>query len=379
MLTLKPKYEESLHSYLTRLANLHGLTAFEFNQILWKRTQLNLHPIQPDTAIRRIATSTDLPRDTIYRLTFGEIDSILSTSEKRRRGDYLVFSNCQVCPVCLREPIIYLRKYWRLASVTECPIHGISMIDVCQRCNTRLNLKSGFGRNAFKCGACNFNIGESKVTVSDGPILSFQSHFLNQLREIEVGQVKGGAKLEYVALVRSLVRLYAHVESKTAGSDFNRIYSDRNKMEILSQQVKDEIDRYGIEIRLEREERRAEARTKGTPKWIEVVPLEQTRLEQRQLTVRTVLTWLKDWPTTFRQWARQHSITHNFIDGLGPWPNILDTEISLLPGIVYPKGVIRRRPLSKSRLRHKFGDTREYREELAQLMLRRALNVSEIR
>ena len=49
----------------------------------------------------------------------------------------------QACTECLKEPVPYFRRSWRLAFHVVCPFHGIRLIDRCPGCGEPLAIHRG--------------------------------------------------------------------------------------------------------------------------------------------------------------------------------------------------------------------------------------------
>lgn len=85
----------------------------------------------------------------------------------------------QVCPICLREGA-YLRKMWRLCSVTICVRHHVWLVDRCSGCGNAL--QAGWGtRGYLECEGCRRRWGEIGTRAASNDEIALQSKWQDEL------------------------------------------------------------------------------------------------------------------------------------------------------------------------------------------------------
>jgi TniQ len=132
----QPHEDETLSSWITRLAFGHGLSLSTFLTIVdtgvntatldWDADPLLLEVLAARTAQpladleRRRLRLGNLAADLLYRNAFGPA--------------------VQYCPACLSETA-YFRRSWRLCFVRFCPLHGAVLADSCSQCGGSIRLE----------------------------------------------------------------------------------------------------------------------------------------------------------------------------------------------------------------------------------------------
>jgi hypothetical protein len=207
---IKPKEDELLSSWLVRLAMAHALKLHTFCSITWScRKQIwnrDIDKCADESILSVLALKTGTPRDMAF-------NTILATYEGRLYERHNPYGNTpwimpvgvyhrtrrryglQFCPCCLSENAEpYYRRSWRLAFVTFCERHHVSLNDRCPRCSAPIN----FHRNELgdrrkwvpesiaMCYACRYDLRETSVTTVERPsdyrVLQFQKALTRMMR-----------------------------------------------------------------------------------------------------------------------------------------------------------------------------------------------------
>ena len=183
----QPYSDESLSSYLLRLADANGFATF------WQLVQ-DLFPAWPQTVqLPRlrweypvddwgfIPLRTQLSLSELTRLTvvpwvekFRPLP-VLSRSANRNTGHFLntiVNSTLQVCPSCLQtEP--YWRLGWRLAVTQICVHHRCFLQTHCHHCWQPLTVVATTQRLLY-CTACGADLRDSPVVTAPAEVIAAQ-------------------------------------------------------------------------------------------------------------------------------------------------------------------------------------------------------------
>jgi hypothetical protein len=149
---------ESVNSWVVRLARANALSLHDLGTLCLQRTThsdltTDLDTVANVSLVRRLATvggelAIDLQLQSLsahrHLLCTVEPSKPRTTrwvlDQRRTRGQYLEGAWTQACLACLasdNEP--YFRYLWRLAFVTECPVHHVELIDRCPACNATLD------------------------------------------------------------------------------------------------------------------------------------------------------------------------------------------------------------------------------------------------
>jgi hypothetical protein len=145
---LKPQADELLSSWLARLALAHGQTVASFTYRVWPRRNLVARDVDlwnDPVIFETLSTKTATPPDRVFAATLASYEGWLFDKPRQCHLPWMLprylnirphrHFGLQFCPWCLasdKEP--YLRRQWRLAFLTLCPIHQTLLLDRCQRC-----------------------------------------------------------------------------------------------------------------------------------------------------------------------------------------------------------------------------------------------------
>jgi hypothetical protein len=143
----RPFPDELLSSWMTRLAHAHGVSLRCFVNETWPGQRVlaaSLDMSPPDGILWELAHRADLPIENIHRLLVSELVNprYRGHSEEFRQLNRLprllrsvLPTGTQVCPECLAsDPSPYLRRSWRLSTVTACPRHKRLLTVLCRTC-----------------------------------------------------------------------------------------------------------------------------------------------------------------------------------------------------------------------------------------------------
>lgn len=141
----------------------------------------------------------------------------------RRRGQKVLGFGLQMCLDCLRsDPVPYFRRWWKIAYLVVCPIHGRLLIDACPRCQQPLAYHlADFGKSLLPehiptafCSGCGYQ-WKTSASMHD-ELLS--DDFVAWQRQIKAALENGWFKdsqlgplyaLSFFEGLRTLIRLIA--------------------------------------------------------------------------------------------------------------------------------------------------------------------------
>lgn len=194
----RPKPDELLSSWLTRLAHDHLLKTHTFGKMLFPGANVwntDLDRSAPESMLRtlseRTGTALSIVEQTVLRRYEGQLhmrsslgsiaNSVLPLGIYHRTRRYygLLF-----CPECLRKDgaVPYFRTYWRLAIMHVCTKCGVYLQDRCPGCNhpvtffrVELGHKSALADKPIShCFHCGLDL--SKVPVEPAPYSVISCH-----------------------------------------------------------------------------------------------------------------------------------------------------------------------------------------------------------
>jgi hypothetical protein len=231
----KPKPDEILSSWLVRLTMAHGLKLHTFCSLIWPHKQIwnrDIDKSADERMLSLLAQKTGTPPERVFGTTlaayqgkvfekhnpFGNTLWIMPVGvyhrTRRRFG-------LQFCPLCLAEDSLpYFRRRWRLAFITCCERHGITLLDRCPRCGDSVN----FHRNEMgdrnkqtpdsmvHCHACRFDLREADGLSSphDSEAIIFQKKLLQAVKDGWI-EIKGYGFIHsrlYFLVLHQLLRLF---------------------------------------------------------------------------------------------------------------------------------------------------------------------------
>lgn len=340
----RPQEDETLSSFLIRLAKNHSATPHELCAIAWPEIQFWTRDIDltaSDTLIAHVARSTDISCTSIHQLVLQDLTGHLGRRPnknwglqpgilpigiyhrtRRRHGQ-------QFCVDCLNTNPPYLRRLWRLEFVTACATHGTRLSDACDECGAPFVPHRNNSMMARQCHQCQSPLTNKDNHPSNKNALAIQQFLINLVYDTNSDPKPhwkttniSATPEEWLSGIRSLCRLLTFL-----------------------------ADGHGLH-----------PRRPGT-KWSFL------RVEQRERIISVVSTWLDDWPISFLQWAKKYNISQERLKDYGPWPPWIHNEIVLFPSRTHTR---KRKPIiSIKKLRRKHGNTASYRMARAKLLLDR--------
>lgn len=216
---LKPKRDELLTSWLTRLAIAHGMGfpqfcqyAFKYDKFSWtdKEWERDCDRFGSDELVEFLSRKTATPVDRIRATMIGFYEGKLFEKHSdypnltwvtllkvnKRESDFKDTKGQQYCPKCLEEDEDpYFRREWRLAIVVFCVKHKIRLIDQCPHCQAAISYRKSIisdrvGTKSFSliyCYNCQGDIREIKSEVhfnnTTNKEIEFQQYLLEGLAE----------------------------------------------------------------------------------------------------------------------------------------------------------------------------------------------------
>lgn len=205
----KPRPDELLSSWLVRLAMAHSLKLHTFCALVWSRHKQiwnrDIDKCADQSILNTLAEKTATSPERVTRTTLSDYQGRLYEKHNpygntlwimpvgvyhRTRRRY----GLQFCPRCLaedKEP--YYRRSWRLAFITFCETHCISLFDRCPQCSAPVNFhrnelgdrRKWLPESIAQCYACRYDLRETPATaveqLSDCRLLEFQKSLTKAL------------------------------------------------------------------------------------------------------------------------------------------------------------------------------------------------------
>ena len=341
----RPQDDETLSSFLLRLARNHSAEPHEFCAMVWPGLHFWTRDIDrtaSNAVIESVARATGLASAEVERMTLrvlvermghpltntGIQHGILPVGVyhrvRRRHGQ-------QYCPVCLKSDPPYLRRRWRLEWVTCCDVHQRLLSDACPSCDAPFIPHRANSLIERKCHQCRASLLVVAHKDADADVLLLQ-RFLSAM---ESGDLAGVSSPLLLATCRQ--------------SEHDVFDAVRRLCRLLKFLVDGQWSK--------------PRRAGGS--W------EYLRTSQRGVVLRVVSQWLFTWPDSFLTWAQDYNVSQDSLKEFGPWPSWTQPAISQLR--ISPPRKKRRRPITIASLRRKLGNTPEYRIARAKFLLDKAL------
>lgn len=177
----KPKEDESLESYISRLVTANGYSSLrmflrtigelsDFESLdevnsLKALSSLNLYHSQVSSqrrivVIKTIAKLADTTFSEIYDICLARSSVNFSHGKSGlfRKGvvvpreQLLPFGSVRICPECIAESM-YIRQLWHFQAYTTCHIHRVKLINQCQECGSPIDIYSELNNACKVCGS----------------------------------------------------------------------------------------------------------------------------------------------------------------------------------------------------------------------------------
>lgn len=345
--------DDTLSSWLLRLAANHSSTPHEFCQLIWPQHQFwtrDLDRTISDTLLAKIAADTGLDFAAIRELTYKSFLIRLKFRERRVGmqdgllpvGIYHRVRRCfgqQYCGQCLRTGYPKLKKLWRFELSISCPIHGSLLQDCCEICGDAFIPHRNNSLLGIKCSKCGNPLG----TLTRGHPPTF------------------AAGLEYA--VARILEIVSSNSTPPAGS--TEIFQRMMAM-AKAHSAPDFIDGVRRLCRLAARRSSVAGMSQKYRMW------SLMRVEQRISVMETVGVWIADFPEKLSQWAIAHDLTKHYLrTEFGPWPKWVEEAWFGLPASHGPVNVRRRRPKNRLRwLKRKSKTVAGYRRTRAAVLCR---------
>jgi hypothetical protein len=197
----KPLDDELLSSWLVRLAMSHGLKLHTFCSIAWPKKAIwnrDIDKSADEELIAVLSERTGCPAERVRMTTLAAYEGWLYERHNPNGNTLWIMPvgvyhrtrrhfGLQFCAQCLREDKKpYYRRSWRLAFVTFCERHDLSLSDRCPKCNEAINFHrdemghrdQAMAYSLTRCHACKFDlrltIAETVTKDEDKRLIEFQ-------------------------------------------------------------------------------------------------------------------------------------------------------------------------------------------------------------
>ncbi len=165
---------ESLSSWLHRLAEANGLhdpLRSVFGKPHHSASRMEKLLTNP-TSVADLARATGRPEDELQMMAFVSPPSAVGPKKPFSFMAWLLRGKAGttphvVCPACVGEDSTpYWRKSWRLSVIVDCPVHGIPMVERCEKCKRRFALHRKAEYPLSCCAWCGspIHLAASKTT-----------------------------------------------------------------------------------------------------------------------------------------------------------------------------------------------------------------------
>lgn len=178
---LKPKIDELITSWLSRLAMAYSMSYRQFCAVAFGRafTSLPISRFAGDLDIISdqefftcLATKTGTTIEKVESTTLTSYQKSLGIADQdRRRLSWILSSErIQFCARCLIEDESpYYRRKWRLAFITACETHHIRLSDACPNCNSNISYRRSLSKHSYEspffsivfCHSCSTDLRDS--------------------------------------------------------------------------------------------------------------------------------------------------------------------------------------------------------------------------
>jgi len=239
----KPFCDESLQSWLIRNSFANGSDSKSFYIAIWKKyniKSLDLDKHLPQVMIDNLAKITRLSVKEIISLTLKPyLQTIIDTPLNPyglwyfliplgKRGSHQT-NGMHFCPLCLDEPIPYLKKQWRLAWNVGCSIHKTKLVNKCPKCNIVFSpqfLTYDIPK-IYICSSCGFDLRNIKTGIADSSVLLFQeilNEIVFQQKTVSFPALQTQSVQDLFAMIRTLVPFFQYTSKIKKYNKFFEIF-----------------------------------------------------------------------------------------------------------------------------------------------------------
>lgn len=193
--TVTPLSDEILSSWLIRSSIRNGTDPIGFSEGIWLNQRIWTKDIDryfPQEKIQYLAKNTSLSFSQIHDLTLEPFYMELMNPQSinpKEHWPYIIptgirnrtkTNGLHFCPLCLKEPIPYMRKQWRLSWNCICEKHHILLQIHCNKCGNCFSphLITYIDTDFTRCQYCKAPLDESNFIKGNVSVLQLQT-FLN--------------------------------------------------------------------------------------------------------------------------------------------------------------------------------------------------------
>lgn len=195
-----PKEDESFSSWVTRAAHAQWLSLYSLCDIIEPSINVLNRDLDRNAPLRllvRFSQGTGAPIDLAPMTILKRYEGVVYETDNPN-GKLLWLPTAaslttnksfgqQLCPRCLAEDKSpYFRLTWRLAFVTHCPKHRVSLIDRCLQCKKPIFfVRAKPSVDSITCCVfCGFDFRNAKVKQISAPNrIAFQTHLLSTVTQ----------------------------------------------------------------------------------------------------------------------------------------------------------------------------------------------------
>jgi len=198
--TVTPLPDELLSSWFIRCSIFNGTDPIGFTESIWYNERVWTKDIDrffPQEKINYIQRNTSLSVSQIYDMTLEPIYTELikpKTINPKKYWQYIIptgirnrtkTNGLHFCSLCLKEPIPYMRKQWRLSWNCICEKHHILLQLRCYKCNKCFSphLISYTDTDFTKCQYCKTSLVDTTCIPIKESVLELQKHLNNSLQK----------------------------------------------------------------------------------------------------------------------------------------------------------------------------------------------------
>lgn len=349
--------DETLSSWILRLAHNHSATGHELCYLLWPGHQFWTRDVDrtaSDSLLDEVSHTTGVPKETLARATLRDLIRATGFPDnpngyqrgvlpvgvyhriRRRFGQ-------QYCPECLAQKPAYLRKLWRLEFIVACPTHGTLLRDSCPACGAPFIPHRSHALTKAVCHQCGADLATVEREMPSDMAARLQQAVLAALARFPNDPADGTGAGRRDGLAWSSVEA---IEPKVLLDGLHRL----------------------CRLMARRSSVLRHRSRRGRVIW------GLLRSGERAVVMSEVGNCLSDWPAGFIAWTNAADLTQHYLEEeFGPWPYWVKETIEQLPYSHGPTNV--RRPRKKqylSMLRKTYVSPSAYREARAALLLKKA-------
>lgn len=192
LIEITPFNEESFISWFCRTAFANGTDPKSLALAIWKKDSIlykDLDRFIPNNFIYELLKISSLSFKELKNLTLESIIDKVNTSKSNnpykkwslinpfgQKGKVRT-NGIFFCPNCLKEPIPYVNKYWRLSWFIACPIHKNLLILNCEKCNYVFSPEKldYLSPHIYLCAKCGYDLRNSKTKQVFNEVLKLQN------------------------------------------------------------------------------------------------------------------------------------------------------------------------------------------------------------